>query len=226
MNTATIVVKGSASDEFPADFAVVQFSHQFIAPARSEALAEGNAVVAQLRDTTAQAGAGVREMKVRSLRVEETFNLVGPDRVREQSGWTAQMAGELLAEPGSVREFVAALIKVGVSINHISWHLDPDTEKSAHRAVRRLAVADAVDAANDFAVALGGNVGRLITLADPGLLGAVTLQNGPRRSSRSSGTAFATAGGSATSWDQQVDIDPDLITISANVEASYEVTLD
>jgi len=226
MTTATIVVKGSASDEFPADFAVVRFSHQFTAPARSEALAEGNAVVAQLRDTAAQAGAGVREMKVRSLRVEETFNRVGPEHISEQSGWTAQVAGELLVEPGTVPEVVAALIQVGVSINHISWHLDPDTATSAHRAVRRLAVADAVDAANDFAVALGGTVGRLITLADPGLLGAVTFQNGSHGSSRSSGIAFATAGASATSWDQQVDIDPDMITIAANVEASYEVTLD
>ena len=154
------------------------------------------------------------------------FNRVGPDHILEQSGWTAQVAGELLVEPGNVPEVAAALIKVGVSINHISWHLDPDTETSAHRAVRRLAVADAVDAANDFAIALGGTVGRLITLADPGLLGAVTFQNGPHKSSRSSGGAFATAGASATSWDQQVDIDPDLITISANVEACYEVNLD
>ena len=102
MTTATIVVKGSASDEFPADFTVVRFSHQFTAPARSEALVEGNAVVAQLRDNAAQAGAGVREMKVRSLWVEETFNFVGPDHIREQSGWTAQVAGELLVEPGNV----------------------------------------------------------------------------------------------------------------------------
>lgn len=226
MTTATIVVKGNASDEFPADFAVVQFSYQFTATARSEALAEGNAVIAQLRDTAAQAGAGVREMRVRSLGVEEMFNLVGPDRVREQSGWTAQVAGELLLEPGNVPEVVAALIKVGVSIRHISWHLDPDTETSAHRAVRRLAVANAVEAANDFAIALGGTVGRLITLADPGLIGAVTFQPSFRRSSRSTGAAFATSGASPTSWDQRVDIDPDLIAISANVEASYEVTLD
>jgi hypothetical protein len=37
--------------------------------------------------------------------------------------------------------------------------------------------------------------------------------------------AVATAGTSTTSWDELVDIDPAVITISANVEASYEVTL-
>jgi uncharacterized protein YggE len=155
MITAAIAVKGSASDEFPADFAIVHFTHQFTAPARSEALTEGNAVVAQLRVTAAHAGGGVRE----------------------KSGWTALVAGKLLVEPGDVPEVVAAMNEVGVSISHISWHLDPDTEARAQRAVRRLAVADAADAANDFAMALGATLGRLNTLADPGLLGAASLQN-------------------------------------------------
>ena len=223
MTTATIAVKGSASDEFPADFAIVHFTHQFTAPARSEALAEGNAVVAQLRVTGAHAGGGVREMKVRSLRVEEMFNFVGPDHVREKSGWTALVAGELLVEPSDVPEVVAAMNKVGVSITHISWHLDPDTEARAQRAVRRLAVADAADAANDFAMALGATLGRLNTLTDPGLLGAASLQNIGRASS---GWMSASARATAASRDERVDIDPDAITIFANVEASYEVTLD
>jgi hypothetical protein len=37
---------------------------------------------------------------------------------------------------------------------------------------------------------------------------------------------MASAGKSGASWDESVDIDPGVITISANVEASYEVTLD
>lgn len=223
MTTATIAVKGSASDEFTADFAIVHFGHQFIALARSEALAGGNAVISQLRDVAAHAGAGVREMKVRSLRAEETFNHVGPDHIREHSGWAAQVEGELLVEPGAIPAVIADLIRTGVSIRHLSWHLDPDTEARAHRAVRRLAVADAADAAKDFALALGATLGSLIALADPGLLGAATFQNGARMSSH-----MAVASGRATSglWDEQVDIDPAVITISANVEASYEVSLD
>lgn len=226
MTTATIAVKGGASDDVPADFAIVHFSHQFTAPARSEVLAEGNAVVAQLRDTAARAGAGVRTMKVRSLRVEEMFNFAGPDHVREQSGWTAQLVGESLVEPVNVPEVVAVLIKIGVSIGHIGWHLDPDTEANAHRAVRRLAVADAKDAANDFALALGATLGRLVTLADPGLLGAASFQNSSRASARSTSGFFASASSSATPWDEHVDIDLDVVTVSANVEASYEVNLD
>jgi hypothetical protein len=79
-----------------------------------------------------------------------------------------------------------------------------------------------MDAANDFAFALGATLGRLITLADPGLLGAASFSSGSRMASH---RAVATAGTSTTSWDEQVDIDPAVITISANVEASYEVTL-
>ena len=223
MTTATIAVKGSASDDFPADYALVQFGHQFNSPARSEALAGGNAVIAQVRETAAQLGVGVREVKVHSLRVQETFNHVGPNNTREHSGWVAQLGGQLLIEPSTVPVAIAALIKTGVGIDQLSWHLDSDTELKAHRAVRRLAVADAKEAANDFALALGASLGSLITLADPGLLGATAFANGARRTSY---MGLATAGASGASWDEYVDIDPEVITISANVEASYEVILD
>jgi hypothetical protein len=220
MTTATIAVKGSASDDFPADYATLQFGHEFHAAARSEALAGGNSVITQLRDTVAHVGADVREMKVQSLRVQETFDHVGPDHVREHTGWVAQLGGQLLIEPGAVPSLVAELIRIGVTVYQLTWHLDPDTELQAHRAVRRLAVADAKEAANDFALALGADLGSLIALADPGLLGAA-YANATRGSSHMR-MASATSG---ASWDGYVDIDPELITISANVEASYEVTL-
>ena len=220
MTTATIAVKGSASDDFPADYATLQFGHEFHAAARSEALAGGNSVITQLRDTVAHVGADVREMKVQSLRVQETFDHVGPDHVREHTGWVAQLGGQLLIEPGAVPSSVAELIRIGVTVYQLTWHLDPDTELQAHRAVRRLAVADAKEAANDFALALGADLGSLIALTDPGLLGAA-YANATRGSSHMR-MASATSG---ASWDGYVDIDPELITISANVEASYEVTL-
>jgi uncharacterized protein YggE len=112
---------------------------------------------------------------------------------------------------------------MGVRIHQLSWHLDPDTDLQARRAVRRLAVADAREAANDFALALGANLGSLIALADPGLLGATLFANGARGSSH---MGFASAMSSGASWDEFVDIDPEVITISANVEASYEVTFN
>jgi len=100
--------------------------------------------------------------------------------------------------------------------------MDRDTESRARRAVRRLAVADAADAANDFAFALGAILGKLITLADPGLLGTSSFQGATRASAH---MAVASAAMSTPSWEGQVDLDPGVITITANVEASYEVTL-
>lgn len=102
MTTASIAVKESASDDFPADYALVQVGHELNAPSRSEALAGGNAVIAQVRETAAQLGAGVREAKVHSLRVQETFNHVGPNNIREHSRWVAQLGGQLLIEPSTV----------------------------------------------------------------------------------------------------------------------------
>lgn len=223
MTNATIAVKGSASDEFPADYALVFISYEFNAPARSEALERGNAVITQVRDAARGLGKGVREVKIQSLRVFETFNQVGPDHVQEHTGWGARTAGQLQVEPSAVPEAVAVLAKVGVTINQLSWHLDPPSEAEAHRAVRRMAVIDAKDAANDFALALGAKLGDLITLADPGLLGPATFQSGTRRSQY---MATATFGVHGASWNERVDVDPDVITVSAHVEASYEVTFD
>jgi uncharacterized protein YggE len=50
MATATIAVKGSASDDFTADFALVRLSRRYTAQDRSEALAGANALIAQVRD--------------------------------------------------------------------------------------------------------------------------------------------------------------------------------
>jgi uncharacterized protein len=222
MTTATIAVKGSASDDFPANYAIAHFGYEFVAPARSEALAEANAAIAHLRDTVTDIGAGVREMKVQSFRVEETFNHVGVDHIREHSGWAAHVGGQVLVEASAVPAAVAQLIKTGASTHQLTWHLDRDTQLQAHRAVRREAVADAREAASDFALALGAELGTLITLADPGLHAGPVLTASPRRASAA---ATAMSGASSASWDEYVDIDPALITISANVEASYEVTL-
>jgi uncharacterized protein YggE len=134
--------------------------------------------------------------------------------------------GEAFVEPGSVPEVAAVLTKVGVSISHVTWQLEPETEASAHGVVRRQAVADALEAANDFAAALGGTVGGLITLADPGLLGDGAFQGNSRGPTRAAGAFLAAASSSAAPWDQRVDIDPYPITVSASVEASYEVNLE
>jgi uncharacterized protein YggE len=221
MPTATIAVKGTASEEFPADFGGIHFQHHVTMPARSDALTYGNAVIAQVREIGAQP-ADVREIKVRSLKVEEVFNSIGAD----PSGWSVHIAGEAYADTVSVSAVVASLIKVGVSISHISWHLDPEIEAEAHRAVRRQAVTDALQAANDFASALGGTVGDLITLADPGLLSAGSFANNPRVSTRAAGAFLASGTSSSTSWDENVDIDSYAVTVSASVEASYEVNLE
>jgi uncharacterized protein len=226
MSTATIAVNGDASREYPADDASVYFHHQFTAPARSSALAHGNAVVTQLREYANQIDSGVREMKIRAVGVNENFSGTGSERVHEPSGWTAQVVGEAFADPESVPVVVAGLIKLGVSIGQVAWLLKPETEADARRQVRRLAVDKALEAANDFADALGGTVGRLIALADPGLLGSGAVQGSWRGPARAGGAYFSAASISAAPWDERIDIDSSTIMVTASVEASYEVNLD
>ena len=223
MSSATIAVKGNASEEFAADFADVHFRHLFTSPSRSDALAHGNAVIAQLRDVGAQSTLRVRDMKIRSLSVEEAFTSVEPDHVREPTGWSVLVTGEVRADAESVPEVVAALTRVGVTIVNVTWHLEPATEASAQRAVRRQAVDNALEAAIDFAAALGGTLGDLITLADPGLLSAGASGNSR---TRSAGAFLASDTSYGSLWDERVDIDTSVITVAASVEASYVVNLD
>ena len=77
MTAATTAVKGSASDDFPADDALVQVEHEFDAPTRSAAFVGGNAVIAQVRDVESR-----REVKVQLLRGQEMFRRVGPNNIR------------------------------------------------------------------------------------------------------------------------------------------------
>ena len=162
-------------------------------------------------------------MKVEFLRMIETFNQVGLEHEQEPSGWGAHIACDLAIEPDAVPVAVAELTRIGVTINRIIWLLDSDTEAQARRAVRRLAVADAKNAANDFALALGGILGNLIALSDPGLLGPATFQSGALGAARAGITTSAMA---SSGWFDSIDSDPELVTISANVEASYEATFD
>jgi uncharacterized protein len=219
MTIATIAVKGSATDDFTADFALLRCSHRVTAEVRSEALAGGNALIEQVRDTAQPLGTSVREVKVEFLRMVETFRQVGLEHEQEPSGWGAHIAWRLVIEPDAVPAAVAELARIGVTVQQIIWMLDPETEGRARRTVRRLAVADAMQAANDFALALGGSLGPLIALADPGLLGPAAFQP------RTSYTGMAASGVSGPGWFDSIAVDPEMVTVSADVEASYEVTL-
>jgi len=222
MDTATISVKGQASDEFTADYALVPFAVQLRAPARSEALAGANAAVAQLRETSDGLGAGVLSMRIAAVRVQEHFEYRSTQE-RVDAGWIALVDGHLHATPDAVSSVLAAFIRAGARVFPLTWHLHPETHAQAQRAVRRRAVADATDAAADFALALGATLGPLIHLADPGL-NTGGLAGFAASRARAYGAA-ATAGGPDAAWDELVDIDPDVIVIHAQVEASFQVIL-
>jgi len=91
--------------------------------------------------------------------------------------------------------------------------VDADAD-AVHAQVRRDAVAAAARAAEDFAAALGGKLGELVELADSGL-----LSQGPSMQGRAPGmpmAALARGGGLGP-----VELDPQLMTVRAVVEARY-----
>jgi len=92
------------------------------------------------------------------------------------------------------------------------WELRPDSQ--AHREVRRAAIDDAISVARDYAAALGARITALVEVADAGLR-PPGMQPMFARAAADSGMA---GGGPA------VDLDPQVQTVHAAIEARFTIS--
>lgn len=81
-----------------------------------------------------------------------------------------------LSDLGYVSEFIALLQKQGYGVR-VSWSLTKDNTEEYTRVVRRRAVEKARDVADDYAIALGTQVDKVVSISDAtstdrGLVGA------------------------------------------------------
>lgn len=93
----------------------------------------------------------------------------------------------------------------------------------AYRRVRQQAVGAALERARDYAEALGADISGLVELADTGL----SSSEGRPQRARAMGYASApTAPGGVESaaQDLSIDLDPGTIEISAQLEATFEIS--
>ncbi|ROT32197.1 SIMPL domain-containing protein [Micromonospora sp. HM5-17] len=90
------------------------------------------------------------------------------------------------------------------------WELRPGSP--AHREARRAAVADAITRAREYAAALGAEVTRLLELSDTGPA---------ERPVMFARAAYAGSGDGAT---PELDLDPQLQTVQATVEARFAIS--
>lgn len=211
--TTTVSVRGDAELEVAPDFATVSLACTSRAPASDDALRAAGRLAEQVRAVLTDR-AGVRTFTIGRVRVSEVTHW---DREREQhlrTGYSATVSGRADIGTAAVGPTVTALVTAGAQISWVSWGLF--TDNAAYREVRKLAVAEAHRAAEDFADAVGAPLGVLVTLADPGLLGAGVPQDHEMLYSRASASIEPEPA-------EDLDLDPEPQTVTARVEACYRL---
>ena len=205
----TLQVRGTATEDVDPDRVTVHCSAIARASVAAEAR-EAAATTAEAMRSALDGVAGLRSLRLSRVSVGEITRWDESTQTTVNNGWQAIVSGQAEADADSAATIAVALIDAGAQVGHLEWSLDPDNP--AQRRVRRAAVDDARRAASDFAEAVGQPLGELITLADSGLLDA-----SPRMMST---MAMSDGGEQAKS---AVAIDPEPVTVTATVEASFAV---
>ena len=209
-----INVRGSATEDVDPDFASIACSASATAPTASVAQQEASAIAESMRSAVSAAD-GVRSMTLSRVTVHEVTRWNESTRESERTGWQATISGRCDVEAPNAGDVAGVLIEAGAELGYLSWNLNVDNP--AQRRVRTAAVADARRAADDFAAAVGGTLGELLSLADPGLLGGGPGDASPRMASAGMAMDAFTAKASP------VTLDPGSVTVVAAVEASYSL---
>ena len=208
----TVSVRGTARLEVDPDYGTVSFSVEAEASTSPKALERAATVADACRAVLADA-AGVRRSEVGRVRVHERRHWSEQRDRWIADGFAASVSGSTDVDVAEVGRVVGALVEVGAVVGWVGWSLDDDNV--AHREVRKLAVGEAHRAAVDFADAVGAPLGPLVTLADPGLLGAGVPDEGRR--------ALYSAAVRSEPEPTELDLDPEVQEVYARVEACFSL---
>lgn len=206
---AVVRVRGEATADHAPDRATLAVHVRESSPdSRSAALARASEVTAHLRSAL-DGAEGVRRVVLSRVSVHEQWSWDPGAGTNQRAGWEATVGGTVEVDAGAVPEVAEVVAAAGAGIGGVSWELD-DTA-AVRRAVRRAAVDAAREAATDLADAVGRPLGPLRELADPGLSSAAP--GGPE--TMAAMTRGSVGGGPS------LDLDPQDVTVSAVVEATY-----
>jgi uncharacterized protein YggE len=210
-DNATLRVRGTARLEEDPTRCIIGWSASKTHEVAQETLVLIGPIVEAVRDISSRLADDERDRFTtdrirtwpRSHRDPETDEII-------HDGHTSSVAGTLDIGAGpNVGIAVEQIIAAGAEISYVRWALAPDTD--AYRRARKAAVAQAAEAAADFAEATGGQLGALVSLSDPGV--------GDPGDRAVLGAVARSAGGAAPS----VRFDPKPIVVTASVEAVFTV---
>jgi uncharacterized protein YggE len=208
----TVSVRGEADLDVDPDYATISFSVETDASTAPKALERAARIADACRATLADA-AGVHHARLGRVRVRERRHWSEKQDRWISDGHAASVSGSTDVATADVGGTVAALVAVGAQVGWVGWALNEDNP--AYREVRKLAVADAHRAAVDFADAIGTTLGALVTLADPGLLGAGVPDRYERMQVHASASVVPDA--------DELELDPEQQNVAARVEACFSL---
>lgn len=137
----------------------------------------------------------------------------------QRTGWQAFRASVVeIKDTSRVAELLSALAGAGATIDGLSWLVAPANESFA--LARQRAGADAQARAEQYAQALGIKLGPVVWAAEPG------LRTTDRGDWSAASLAAALPGGARGGAEEPITVNPDEVTVRADLEVSYRILTD
>jgi uncharacterized protein len=205
-----ITVRGTASREVPPDSFTVRISLTDRADVAADAAAALGLRWQRVEEFVGRLPAAVTVERGPVFRHQERFTPQGP--ATWVAGRTLTLRG---ADPDGAEDVLAAISPLedqigGMDVEGPHWQLVDD--KAAREQLEAEAVAEALSRARRYAAVLGGTLGGLVELADPGLLGDASV-----------GLARAAAGAQLSFGG--MNFAPVPVQVSAAVDARWQLVV-
>ncbi len=206
-------VRGEAEVSVVADYATIGVKVATIGDSAQGATQLAQPIVDQLRDSLVGAP-DVRSVSLGGIAIAKAKHWDSHREEYVEVGWQAVLRGSFEVETVHVRAVIGRIVAAGAEVTSTWWSLNSDND--AYREVRKAAVGVATQAAQDFADALNQPLGAILSLSDPGL----SQSNGSGEGAAIDAMLMSAPAGGGED-DSTLFVEPPLITISAEVEATF-----
>lgn len=213
-----IVVRGEGEVTTLPDYAVIDATVEALSASRDTAYDRAAASAAQVDEVIAARRGAFRSVKVANLAVQPTSRWDNGERRR--TGWRASRTVSLeVRDLDQLAVLIATLVSAGAAISGPRWAIN-DTNP-VFREARKRAAAEAWARAEDYAGALGVELGGVAWVAEPGLRGPTGGGGGGPLRTFAAAAPPAPPDGSERDPDEIIDVSPEEITVSATVEVGF-----
>lgn len=216
-STATVSVRGFYRSSTEPDWARISVEYRRRSDDRDAAVQDSSEAVQKFRDDFGSSDL-VRSLNIGQLSVSRERVYNDETRVYEDGLWEISVAGWLEVDADDLNDVLGGVVVHPLDVDYVSWGIDDDN--ALYRKVRRAAVRNAREAAEDFADGASMQVGDVIALADPELLDtAVRAQfDGVHSMPMEMSSTDESVG-----YSPDIRLDPQPVFVSATVEAVFEL---